>query len=226
MSPSPSPVTRVMVVDDQPLFRMAISSLINDEPDLEVVAQADNGLMALEIAQEAAPDVVLLDVEMPVMGGIEAAGLILERLPSTKVLMLSVAEDNEHLFAAIRRGAHGYLLKDLRPDQLIEMIRAAMRDESPLSPSLVGRLLNHLRGATRPAPPPSEAHANLSDREVEILMLVADGLTNRQIGRQLHITEGTVKNHVHNALHKLQMENRIQAAAYVVRHGLSRASRT
>lgn len=213
---------RVLVVDDQPLFRMAISSLINDEPDLEVVAQAENGLLAVERAREAEPDVVLMDVEMPVMDGIEAAGLMQEHVPDAKVLMLSVVEDDERLVEAVRRGVHGYLLKDLRPDQLFEMIRAAMRDESPVSPALVGRLFAQLRGGTRPpAPAPAlEPRAALSERELEILRLVADGLTNRQIGRQLHITEGTVKNHVHNALHKLHMENRIQAAAYVVRHGL------
>ena len=213
---------RVLVVDDQPLFRMAISSLINDEPDLEVVAQAENGLLAVERAREAEPDVVLMDVEMPVMDGIEAAGLMQEHVPDAKVLMLSVVEDDERLVEAVRRGVHGYLRKDLRPDQLFEMIRAAMRDESPVSPALVGRLFAQLRGGTRPpAPAPAlEPRAALSERELEILRLVADGLTNRQIGRQLHITEGTVKNHVHNALHKLHMENRIQAAAYVVRHGL------
>ena len=217
---------RVLVVDDQPLFRMAISCLIEDEPDLHVVGQADNGLLGVEKARELQPDVVLLDVEMPVMGGIEAAGLVRAQAPAAKVLMLSVVGDDEHLVDAVRQGAHGYLLKDLRPHQLFDMIRACMRDESPLSPALVSRLLSHVRGtpAVPPTPTAPPKRADLSERELEILRLVAEGLTNRQIGRQLHITEGTVTNHVHNALHKLHMENRIQAAAYVVRHGLGNAA--
>lgn len=215
---------RVLVVDDQPLFRMAIAAIIDGEPDLHVAGQAENGLIGVERAHELQPDVVLLDLEMPVMGGLEAAGLIRERVPSAKVIMLTVLGDDDHLVQAVRVGVHGYLLKDLRPEQLFDMIRCAMRDESPVSPALVGRLLDQVRrNANRPITAPSPVPTpSLSERELEILRLVADGLTNRQIGRQLHITEGTVKNHVHNALHKLHMDNRIQAAAYVVRHGLGR----
>jgi DNA-binding NarL/FixJ family response regulator len=180
----------------------------------------------------------VLDVEMPVMTGVEAVRLIREQLPAIKVVMLTVSEADEHLFEAIRFGAHGYLLKDLRPEQLYEMLRAVMRNETPLSPAIAGRLLAEFRSGGRAAAPIGEGAAvsagavraaagsshegpTLTRREIEILQLVADGLSNKEIGTALSITEGTVKNHVHNALEKLQLENRIQAAAYVVRQGLA-----
>jgi two-component system, NarL family, nitrate/nitrite response regulator NarL len=138
--------------------------------------------------------------------------------------MLTVSEADDHVFDAIRYGAHGYLLKDLRPEQLYDLIRAVMRNETPLSPAIAGRLLREIQnGATKrsssPEPPPGPP---VTRRELEILQLVAEGLSNKEIGKKLSITEGTVKNHVHNALEKLHMENRIQATAYIVRQGLGR----
>lgn len=234
---------RVMLVDDQPLFRRAIATLIGEQPDFEVVGEAGDGLEAVERARQLAPDLIVMDVEMPVMTGVEAVRLIREQLPAIKVVMLTVSEADEHLFEAIRFGAHGYLLKDLRPEQLYEMLRGVMRNETPLSPAIAGRLLAEFRAASRtggsvgselsrgsgsvtPAAARAAASAgddgpSLTRREIEILQLVADGLSNKEIGGQLSITEGTVKNHVHNALEKLQLENRIQAAAYVVRQGLA-----
>lgn len=215
-------VARVVLVDDTALFRRAIGMLVDAQPDMEVVGQADNGLAGVEMARELRPDIVLMDMEMPVMTGLEAAPLILEQVPGTKVIMLTVCDDDERLLGAIRSGVHGYLLKDLHPDDLFAMLRSAARDETPVSPQLVGRLLAELRGGgarhTTPAAPQVEQPA-LSARELEILRLVAQGLSNREIGRTLSITEGTVKNHVHNALQKLGMDNRIQAAAYIVRTG-------
>lgn len=217
---------RILLADDQPLFRAAIATLLNQQDGFEVVGEALNGLEAVEQAHALAPDIVMLDVEMPVMDGVEAARLILDQLPAVKVIMLTVCEDDDHLLQSIQLGVHGYLLKDLSPEELYGMIRAVTRDETPVSPALVGRLLAELRKtARRPrsscdtAPEPA-----LSQRELEILRLVATGLSNKEIGARLSITEGTVKNHVHNALNKLQMDNRIQAAAYIVRHGLGRPS--
>lgn len=220
-----APHTRILLVDDQPLFRRAIATLIAGQPDLLIVGEADNGLAAVEQAHALRPDLVVMDVEMPVMDGVEAARLIREQLPAVKVVMLTVAEDDEHLFDAIRHGVHGYLLKDLRPDQLYDMLRAVMRDETPVSPALAGRLLAELRqgGLSRRPPLSAQREPLVTRRELEILQLVADGLSNKEIGRKLVITEGTVKNHVHNALEKLHLENRIQAAAYIVRQGLGRA---
>ncbi len=239
---------RVLLVDDQPLFRRAIATLINEQPEFAVVGEAQNGLEAVELAHALSPDIVVMDAEMPVMDGIEATRLIRDQLPAIKVVMLTVSESEDYLFDAIRFGAHGYLLKDLRPDQLYDLLRAVMRNETPLSPAIAGRLLAEfrsrnpagmagtgaagigasgsgtlLRGSIRTAPTASaEPSPALTRRELEILQLVADGFSNKEIGVKLSITEGTVKNHVHNALEKLQLENRIQAAAYVVRQGLGR----
>ncbi|MGO4956959.1 response regulator [Luteococcus sp. Sow4_B9] len=220
--PSPEPI-RILLVDDQPLFRRAIASLVEEQPDLTVVAQGNNGLQGIELAHQLHPDVVLMDVEMPVMGGVEAAGRILQDLPGTKVVMLTVSEDDEHLLPAIRQGVHGYLLKDMHPEQLFETFRQVMRGESPVAPALVGRLLAELRHASHSVAPASGGDESpaLSQRELEILRLVAAGHSNREIGSKLSITEGTVKNHVHNALRKLHLDNRAQAAAYIVRQGLA-----
>jgi two-component system, NarL family, nitrate/nitrite response regulator NarL len=217
-----APEIRVLLVDDQPLFRRAIATLIGDQPGLSVAGEADNGLQALEAAHALRPDVVLLDVEMPVMDGVEATRRIRDELPGVKVVILTVSEADDHLFDAIRYGAHGYLLKNLRPEQLYELIRAVMRDETVLSPAIAGRLLREFRERPegRRVATPGATEPSLTPREIQVLQLVADGLSNKEIGGRLSITEGTVKNHVHNALEKLQLENRIQAAAYVVRHGL------
>ena len=176
---------------------------------------------------------------MPVMNGIEAVRILRDRLPAIKIVVLTVSESEDYLFEAIRFGAHGYLLKDLRPEQLYELLRAVMRNETPLSPAIAGRLLDEIRrlrvgdapstapGATRAVEAPAvaaqrEASAAgiLTRRELETLRLVSEGLSNKEIGTRLSITEGTVKNHVHNALEKLQLENRIQATAFIVRQGL------
>ena len=220
----PNEPIRILLVDDQPLFRGAIAALIAELDDMVIVGEAENGLEGVERAHALVPDLVVMDVEMPVMDGVEAARLIREQLPTVKVIMLTVSEADDQVFDAIRFGAHGYLLKDLRPEQLYDMIRSVMRNETPLSPAIAGRLLREIQtGATKrsssPEPPQGPP---VTRRELEILQLVAEGLSNKEIGRRLSITEGTVKNHVHNALEKLGMENRIQAAAYIVRQGLGR----
>jgi two-component system, NarL family, nitrate/nitrite response regulator NarL len=213
---------RVLLVDDQPLFRRALATLIAEQPHLTIVGEAQNGVEAVEMAHALSPDLVLMDVEMPIMNGVEATRRIRDELPSLKVVILTVSEADDHLFDAIRYGAHGYLLKDLRPEQLYELIRAVMRDETALSPAIAGRLLQEFRerpGGQRVVSPEAEG-PGLTHREIQIMQLVSEGMSNKEIGTRLSITEGTVKNHVHNALEKLQLENRIQAAAYVVRHGL------
>lgn len=215
---------RVLLADDLPLFRQAIAQLIDAQDDLEVVGQAPNGLLAVEAAVELRPDVVLLDVEMPVMNGIEAARRLRAELPDVRIVMLTVNDDDTYLLDAVRLGVHGYLLKDLAPAELFDMIRAALRNENPVSPALVGRLLTAIREGEAPKAKAGEGPV-LSQRELDVLRLVADGLSNKEIGVRLSITEGTVKNHVHNALAKLDMDNRIQAATYVVRHGIGRPHR-
>ena len=217
-----APPVRILLADDLLLFRRAIAELIDDQDDLTVVGQADNGVEAVEMAQALLPDIVVLDVEMPVMDGIAAARRIREALPDTRIVMLTVWEDDDHLLEAVQLGVHGYLLKDLRPHELYDMLRSVMRDETPVSPALVGRLLTALHQNGRRAVVPESGAAPLSRRALAVLRLVADGLSNKEIGVALTITEGTVKNHVHNALAKLGMDNRIQAAAYIVRQGLGR----
>ena len=221
MSAPASPV-RILLVDDQALFRRAIATLIGDQPDFQIVGEAENGLQAVEMAHALQPDLVCMDVEMPVMTGVEATRHIRDELPGIRVVILSVSEADDHVFDAIKFGAHGYLLKDLRPEQLYDLLRAVMRNETALSPAIAGRLLREFREHSdrRRVTTAEPAGPALTQREVQILQLVADGLSNKEIGSRLSITEGTVKNHVHNALEKLQLENRIQAAAYVVRHGL------
>jgi two-component system nitrate/nitrite response regulator NarL len=230
--PGPDDPIRILLVDDQPLFRKAIATLIDDQPDFSVVGEAENGLDGVEQARALQPDLVVLDVDMPVMNGVEAVRLIREQVPATKVVMLTVSEEEDDLFDAIRYGAHGYLLKDLRPEQLYDMLRSVMRNETPLSPAIAGRVLTALRGwgtsggasagPIRSAGSAAPEGPALTRREIEILQLVSEGLSNKEIGARLSITEGTVKNHVHNALEKLHLENRIQAAAYVVRQGMGR----
>ncbi len=218
----PEPQIRILLVDDQPLFRSAIATLIAGQPDMVVLGEAENGLQAVEMAHELMPDLIVMDVEMPVMNGVEAVRLIREQLPTIKVVMLTVSDSEDFLFEAIRHGAHGYLLKDLRPEQLYDLLRAVMRNETPLSPAIAGKILAEFRGKPniRQAPSSEPEGPALTRREIEILQLVSDGLSNKEIGTELSITEGTVKNHVHNSLEKLHLENRIQAAAYVVRQGL------
>lgn len=218
--PAAGPV-RILLADDLPLFRRAVATLLDGQPDFTVAAEANNGVEAVERARAVRPDLVIMDIEMPVMDGVTATRLLREQLPEVKVIILTVSDSDDRLFEAIRFGVHGYLLKDLQPEQLYEMIRAAMRDETPVSPAVATRLLRELRdpGGQRPLRAPAERPV-VTRRELEILRLVADGLSNKEIGRRLCITEGTVKNHVHNALEKLHLDNRIQAAAYVVRQGL------
>ncbi len=230
MPESTEPI-RILLADDTALFRTAIAELVDSQDGLTVVGEAENGLEAVEKARALKPDVVVMDVEMPVMDGVEATRLIREQMPGVKVVMLTVSESDDHLFDAIRFGAQGYLLKDLRPAELYDLIRAVMRNEPPLSPAIAGRLLGQIRdGATLPimpaTPPETFETPTLTRRELEVLRLVADGLSNKEIATTLFITEGTVKNHVHNALEKLQLENRTQAAAYIVRQGLGRSAAT
>jgi two-component system nitrate/nitrite response regulator NarL len=217
----PAEPVRILIVDDQPLFRKAVATLIDTQPDFTIVGEGENGV---ELAHELRPDLIIMDVEMPVMTGVEATRRIKEQLPEIKVVILTVSEADDHLFDAVRYGANGYLLKDLRPEALYDLLRAVMRNETPLSPAIAGRLLAEIRDrpGIRAVSAPEPAGPGLTRREIEILQLVADGLSNKEIGAILSITEGTVKNHVHNALEKLQLDNRIQAAAYVVREGLGR----
>lgn len=193
---------RVVLVDDQPLFRGAVAALLARQPGMEVVGEADDGRAAIALVESVRPDLVIMDVEMPVMDGVEAVAHIRAAVPEAKVIMLTVSGTDEHVRRAMANGAHGYLLKNLHPHQLFELVDAVMA------------------GATPIAPAPEASGARPTPRELSILRLVADGLSNREIAQHLAISEGTVKSHVQNVFEKLGLANRTQAAAYVIRQGL------
>jgi len=221
--PHTPPTLRVLLVDDHPLFRKALVGLVNAQLDMTVVGEADNGIEALERVRALGPDVVVMDVNMPIAGGVDGVRAIRGAGFGTKIVMLTISEDDDDLFDAIRAGANGYLLKNIRPEVLFDDLRGVMRGEAPIAPAIAHKLLDALRdGPPRPsaAAGPGEGETALTRRETEILQLVAGGLTNKEIANRLTITEGTVKNHVHNALEKLHLSNRTQAAAYTVAQGL------
>ena len=212
--------TKLLLVDDQLLFRKGLRALLDGEEDFEVVGEAAHGLEALDKARAFRPDVVLMDVHMPVCDGVEAARLIKQEMPEAKIIALTVSDEDEDLFGAIKAGAEGYLLKDLRPEELFERIREVLRGETPVSPAVGGKLLREFRHRpwkeSRDTP-----EAELTPREVEILQLVAEGLSNAEIAAKLYVVEGTVKNHLHNILEKLHLQNRVQAATFAIREGLA-----
>ncbi len=219
------PRLRVLLVDDQPLFRRALATLISAQFDMSVVGEAENGRDALEKVRALRPDLVVMDVNMPIASGVDGVNAIRGAGIPTPIVMLTVSEDDDDLFESIKAGANGYLLKNVRPEQLFEDLRGVMRGEAPIAPAVASKLLEALRTGGIPprGGPPSVAPGDmaLTRRESEILQLVADGLSNKEIANELTITEGTVKNHVHNSLEKLHLTNRVQAAAYAVRQGLT-----
>jgi DNA-binding NarL/FixJ family response regulator len=208
-----------LLVDDQLLFRKGLRALLEDQEDMEVVGEASDGAQALERVRTSKPDVVLMDIHMPVCNGVEATRMIKAERPETKVIALTVSDEDDDLFEAIKSGAAGYLLKDLRPEELFDLIRGVLRGETPISPAVAGKLLSEFR--RRPRRDPTDTVGwDLTPRELEVLQLVTEGLSNAEISARLFIVEGTVKNHLHNILEKLHLENRLQAATYAIREGL------
>ena len=216
--PHTPPTLRVLLVDDQPLFRKALAGLVNAQLDMTVVGDADNGIEALDRVRDVSPDIVVMDVNMPLAGGVAGVRAIRGAGFATKIVMLTISEEDDDLFDAIRAGANGYLLKNIRPEALFEDLRGVIRGEAPIAPAIAHKLLDALREGPRPHPAAiaADGETALTRRETEILQLVAGGLSNKEIANHLTITEGTVKNHVHNALEKLHLTNRTQAAAYTV----------
>jgi two-component system NarL family response regulator len=215
------PPIRVVVVDDHALFRRGLENVLSGEPDLVVVGEAADGLQAVERCAEVVPDVVLMDVRMPGASGIEATGKIREAHPGTRVVMLTVSEDEDDLFDAVRAGANGYLLKEVSIDEVAAAVRAVARGHSLVSPSMASKLLAEFnRLATRAEARQRTDSASLTDRELEVLRLIADGLTNREIAHELYIAENTVKNHVRNILEKLHLHSRMEAVVFAMREKL------
>ncbi|MDA8189701.1 MAG: response regulator transcription factor [Dehalococcoidales bacterium] len=220
-------LTTVLLVDDHALFRQGLASLLSSQADIEVVGEASDGLEALEKARELVPDLILMDIKMPRANGLEATRRIKEELPHTRIVMLSVSEDDQDLFEAVRNGAEGYLLKTLRAEELFELLKGVFRGEAPISPSMARKLLNEFAHLPRRTESEQEHGGapkdDLTRREREVLQLLADGETDKEIASKLCISRRTVKNHVHNILEKLHLQNRVQATAYALREGLIRS---
>jgi NarL family two-component system response regulator LiaR len=210
---------RVLVADDHAVVRKGIAAVLSTEPGIEVVGEAAEGAEAVAAARQLHPDVVLMDLMMPEMNGIEALRRILADQPGTRVLVLTSFATDDQVLPAIKAGALGYLLKDSGPDELVRAIRQVHRGESSLHPKVARQLVEHV---ARPAEPtPTDAAEILTGRERDVLRLVARGLSNQQIAAELVLSEATVRVHVSNILSKLQLESRTQAALYALRQGLA-----
>jgi DNA-binding NarL/FixJ family response regulator len=209
----------VLLVDDHDLFRSGLRSLL-EEQGLQVAGEADNGQTALRLVSELAPDVVVMDLNMPGLTGVETTRQLTGIAPHTRVVVLTISVDDEDVMDAVMAGACGYLLKDSSIDELIAGIRAAAGGESLISPHIASKLLQRLRAQTADVAAARTIRTELSERELEVLRLIAIGKDNAEIARELFISPKTVKNHISNILMKLQIENRIQAAVYAVRSGI------
>jgi DNA-binding NarL/FixJ family response regulator len=210
---------RVLIVDDHDLFRSGLRNLL-EEQGVHVIGEAAAGQEAVKIVRELAPDVVVMDLNMPGMGGVEATRHISSIAPLTRVLMLTISDQDNDVIDAILAGACGYLLKDSSIQELMQGIRAASMGESLISPTIAAKVLQRVRASTTQPAIESTIRAELSDREIQVLKLIANGKDNAMIAAELHISPKTVKNHISNILMKLQIDNRIQAAVYAVRSGI------
>ncbi len=210
---------RVLVVDDQELFRRGLTMLLAVEPGLEVVGEAGDGIEGVALAETAAPDVILLDVRMPKQSGIEACLAIKEAVPSTKIIILTVSDEEADLYEAVKSGASGYLLKDSSIEEVAQAIRVVADGQSLISPSMAIKLIDEFKQMSRPERDTGPA-LRLTERELDVLRLVAQGLSNKEIAARLFISENTVKNHVRNMLEKLQLHSRMEAVMYAVRENL------
>jgi len=207
---------RVLVVDDQTLFRMGLTSLLNQDERVEVVGQAMDGADAVKQALRLKPDVVLMDIKMPNVDGIEATRQILEAIPGSKILVLTTFETDSQVIHALKAGASGYVLKDSSASAIVSSIVAVMAGERVMASAVANRVLEMLTGTTTP----KEFYDGLTNREIEILKLLANGMANKQIAYKLKISEKTVRNHVSNTYEKLGIYDRSQAVLYAVRKGL------
>ena len=205
---------RLLIVDNHTLFRQGLVSLLQSEPGYDVIGEASSGEDSLQIVPELTPDVILMDVKMPGIGGVEATRRLLETNPEERILMLTVSEEEENLFAAIQAGALGYLLKNADASELLEAIHRIHTGEAMISPAMTFRLLQALKSGGIPAP---LSELPLTSREQDVFQLLARGASNRQIAKTLMITENTVKTHVRNILEKLELHSRNEVAAYARR---------
>jgi DNA-binding NarL/FixJ family response regulator len=212
---------RVILVDDHDLFRTGLRNLLEEEGGLQVLGEAANGAEAVRLVRELAPDVVVMDLNMPAMSGVEATRHITALSPLTRVIVLTISEEDADVMDAIVAGACGYLLKDASIGDVVTGIRSAAVGSSLISPAIAAKVLQRVRATTADTEMADSIKAELSSRELEVLKLIANGKDNAQIAAELVISPKTVKNHISNILMKLQISNRIQAAVYAVRSGLA-----
>ena len=212
---------RVMICDDHALFRRGLIMVLESEEGMDVVGEAEDGEEAIQKAEQLAPDVVLMDVRMPKVSGIAATRAIADVIPTAKILMLTVSDEEDDLYDAIKAGATGYLLKEISIEEVASAIRSVVSGQSLISPSMASKLLTEFTNLAKKA---DERQAvptpRLTDRELEVLQLVAQGMSNREIAGDLYISENTVKNHVRNILEKLHLHSRMEAVVYAVREKL------
>ena len=212
---------RVMICDDHALFRRGLIMVLESEDGVDVVGEAEDGEEAIRRCEELAPDVVLMDVRMPRVSGIEATRAIADSVPTTKILMLTVSDEEDDLYDAIKAGATGYLLKEISIEEVADAIRAVVSGQSLISPSMASKLLTEFTNLAKKADEKQAVPSpRLTDRELEVLKLVAQGMSNREIASELYISENTVKNHVRNILEKLHLHSRMEAVVYAVREKL------
>jgi len=211
---------RVLLADDHALFREGLAGIINAQPDLQVVGEANDGLEAFVKAQELKPDLILMDVQMPGMDGLEATRQIKQVLPETVIVMLTVRDDDEKLFEALKNGAQGYLLKDIQSREMLAMLRSALKGEAALSSGLAGRMLSEFRRLSKGGIPEQEDDSGLTEREQQVLLQASQGASDKEIAEALTISLNTVKTHVRNILAKLHVRTRREAARVARGRGL------
>jgi DNA-binding NarL/FixJ family response regulator len=209
---------RVLVADDHALYRRGLEMVLSQEDDIEIVGEAGDGAEAIQRAEELLPDVVLMDIRMPRRSGIEACTAIKDVAPSTKIIILTISDEESDLYEAVRAGANGYLLKDVPGEEIADGIRAVVGGQSLISPSMASKLLSEFATMIKKSEErPQLPVPRLTERELQVLKLVARGMANRDIAGELFISENTVKNHVRNILEKLQLHSRMEAVVYAVR---------
>jgi DNA-binding NarL/FixJ family response regulator len=213
---------RLMIADDHRLFREGIKALLAVTDDIEIVGEAEDGESALKKCRELQPDVILMDINMPGLNGIQATGQILEKQPQTSIIMLTMLEDDASVFHAMRAGARGYLLKGADPKEVLSVIRAVAEGQALFGPAIATRLMNYFKelGATPPASLAGTPFPELTEREVEVLRLIAQGLNNQEIAQKLFLSPKTVRNHITNIFSKLQVADRAQAIVRAREAGL------
>ncbi|SFJ36890.1 response regulator [Thermoflavimicrobium dichotomicum] len=205
---------RILIGDDHEHARQAIRLILESDPTFEIIGEATNGQEVVELTEQFMPDIILMDINMPVINGLEATRIIKSRFPYVKIIMVTVSDDVSDLFEALKKGAQGYLLKNLNPSMWLEYLHSVARDDAPMPKEVAWRILNELNQPTKPA-----VETILTAREQEILSRVAQGLSNKEIAAELYISEYTVKNHLKNIMQKLHLNNRVQLTRYAYEHG-------